>query len=131
MAERDDFGAFLLGFVVGGLTGAIVSLLLAPQSGEETRAQIREKTIELRDMVADTAEDAYARAEAAAADARARAEEWAQIAKERAEELQRRGQVVLEEQRSKLGSALDAARKSTGKKAEGGEMTSNEDQASM
>lgn len=119
MAERDDFGAFLLGFVVGGLTGAIVALLMAPQSGEETRAQIRDKTIELKDIVSDSAEDAYARAEAAAADARARAEEWAQIAKVRAEELQRRGAVVLEQQRTRLGSAIESARKGGSKKDEG------------
>jgi gas vesicle protein len=118
MAERDDFGAFLLGFVVGGLTGAIVALLMAPQSGEETRAQIRDKTIELKDIVSDSAEEAYARAEAAAADARTRAEEWAQIAKVRAEELQRRGAVVLEEQRSRLGSAIESAKKVGGKRNE-------------
>ncbi len=34
MSDRDEFGAFLLGFIVGGLTGAVASLLLAPQSGE-------------------------------------------------------------------------------------------------
>ena len=38
MSDRDEFGAFLVGFIVGGLTGAVVSLLFAPQSGEETRA---------------------------------------------------------------------------------------------
>jgi gas vesicle protein len=37
MAERDEFGAFLIGFIIGGLTGAAISLLMAPQSGEETR----------------------------------------------------------------------------------------------
>ena len=102
MSDRDEFGAFLIGFIVGGLTGAAVSLLLAPQSGEETRALIKEKAIEIGDKASETYEDAYARAEAAAAEARARAEEWAKIARERADELQRRGQVVLEEQRARL-----------------------------
>ena len=27
MSDRDEFGAFLVGFVVGGLTGAVVALL--------------------------------------------------------------------------------------------------------
>ncbi|MDD5369162.1 MAG: YtxH domain-containing protein [Anaerolineaceae bacterium] len=99
MSDRDDFSSFLLGFLVGGLTGAVVSLLMAPQSGEETRAVLREKAIELKDMATETAEDAYARAEAAAAEARDRATEWASIARERAEDLQRRGQVVLESAR--------------------------------
>ena len=38
MSQQDsDFGAFLAGFFVGGLIGAAVALLIAPQSGEETR----------------------------------------------------------------------------------------------
>ena len=47
MADNDsDFGAFFTGLVVGGLVGAAVALMLAPQSGEETRAQIRQRSIE-------------------------------------------------------------------------------------
>lgn len=99
MAERDDFGAFLIGFVIGGLTGAAVSLLLAPQSGQETRALIKEKAIELQDRASETAEEAYAQLEAAAAEARERADELQKMAKTRFEELQRRGQVVLESAR--------------------------------
>ena len=119
MAERDDFSAFLIGFLIGGLTGAAVSLLLAPQSGEETRTLIRDKAIELGDKASETAEEAYKRAEAAAADARAKADELAKLAKARAEELQRRGQVIIEEQRTKIGSAIEAARKG-GKRQESG-----------
>jgi gas vesicle protein len=77
MSERDEFGAFLIGFVVGGLTGAVVALLFAPQSGEETRALIKEKSIELRDKVEVSAEEAYAQAEQLAIEARARANQLA------------------------------------------------------
>jgi len=92
MAERDsDIGAFITGFVVGGLVGAAVALLLAPQSGEETRTLIRDKSIELRDQATQTATDV-----------RARAERLAQDARTKAEDLQRRGQMVLEEQKSRL-----------------------------
>ena len=118
MAERDDFGAFLLGFVVGGLTGAVAALLLAPQSGEETRTVIKEKAIELRDKASETVDEAYARAEAAAVEARSRADELAKIARARAEELQRRGQVVLEEQRARLGETFQSMRKAEGSKPE-------------
>src|SRR5512140_321958 len=111
MSDRDDFSAFLIGFLIGGLTGAVVSLLLAPQSGEETRALIRDKAIELGDKASETAEDAYARAEAAAADARARADELAKLARARAEDLQHRGQVIIEEQKTRIGKTIDSARK--------------------
>ena len=44
MAKGDsDFGAFFSGFLIGGLVGAAVALLMAPQSGEETRTLIRDK----------------------------------------------------------------------------------------
>jgi gas vesicle protein len=36
------FGSFLAGVVIGGLIGAAVGLLLAPQSGEELREQVGE-----------------------------------------------------------------------------------------
>ncbi len=104
MSDNDGFSSFLVGFIVGGLTGAVVSLLLAPQSGEETRAVLKDKAIELKDRASDTAEEAYARAEDAFADARVHAEEWAQIAMDRLEELQRRGQVVLEKQKSQMAA---------------------------
>jgi gas vesicle protein len=104
MSERDEFGAFLVGFIIGGLTGAIVSLLFAPQSGEETRALIKDKSIELRDKASVSAEEALARAEAAAAEARARADELAK-------ELRERSKEVVEEARQRGKSAVESLRK--------------------
>ncbi len=50
MADRSGGGAeFFAGLVIGGLVGAALALLLAPQSGEETRAQIRDKSLEYKD----------------------------------------------------------------------------------
>ena len=108
MSERDEFGAFLVGFIVGGLSGAVVALLMAPQSGEETRALIRDKSIELRDRAQISAEEAIARAEAAAADARARADDLAR-------QLRERGQVVVEDVRERGKSAIDAVRNRAGR----------------
>ena len=63
MADNSgDLGSFLAGFVIGGLIGAGVALLMAPQSGEETRALIADKSIELRDRAAETAGDVQTRA---------------------------------------------------------------------
>ena len=107
MSDRDEFGAFLVGFVIGGLTGAVVALLFAPQSGEETRALIKDKSIELRDKAQETAEEALARAEKAAKDARTRAEELAKEARSRAEDLAR-------EVRDRGKGAIEAVRKPKG-----------------
>lgn len=46
MAHKDDnssFGKSFVSFVAGSLIGAGVALLYAPQSGERTRQEIREK----------------------------------------------------------------------------------------
>ncbi len=115
MAQNDEFGAFLVGFVVGGLTGAVVALLFAPQTGEETRALIKDKSIELRDMASTSAEEAIARAEAAAAEARARAEELAKQlgdrGKDALDQARARGQDVLDEARARGQDAVDAVRR--------------------
>jgi gas vesicle protein len=116
MSERDEFGAFLVGFIVGGLSGAVVALLFAPQSGEETRALIKDKSIELRDKAQISAEEAIARAEAAAADARARADELAR-------QLRDRGQGVVEDVRERGKTAVDAVRSKIKRTDESSETT--------
>jgi gas vesicle protein len=81
MSDRDDFGSFLIGFVVGGVAGAVAALLLAPQSGEETRTLIKDKSIELRDQAALQAEAISAKAEKVAADVQVRGKEFVESAK--------------------------------------------------
>jgi len=102
-----ETGAFLAGFIVGGLVGAATALILAPQSGERTRTQIREKSIELRDRAEDLAEDA-----------RLRADEAAEEARRRADELQQRGRQVYQEQRTRLTSAVEEGKKAAVRKKE-------------
>ncbi|HJQ14291.1 MAG TPA: YtxH domain-containing protein [Anaerolineales bacterium] len=116
MSDRDEFGAFLVGFIVGGLSGAVVALLFAPQTGDETRALIRDKSIELRDKAQISAEEAIARAEAAAADARARADELAR-------QLRDRGQGVVDDVRERGRTAVDAVRSKVKKTDESSETT--------
>ena len=111
MSDRDEFGAFLVGFIVGGLSGAVVALLFAPQSGEETRALIKDKSIELRDRAQQSAEEALARAEATAQEARARADELAR-------QLRERGQVVYDDVRERSKTAVDAVRSRVSKKSD-------------
>jgi gas vesicle protein len=119
MDDRDEFGAFLVGFIVGGLSGAVVALLFAPQTGEETRALIKDKSIELRDRAQQSAEEALARAEATAAEARARADELARQLRDRGQEVYggvvERGKGVVGDVVERGKSAVDAVRKSARK----------------
>lgn len=96
MAENNnELGAFLAGFFIGGLVGAAVALLTAPQSGEETRKYIADKSIELKNTALEKAEQARARAEAAAAEAQ-----------HYAEELKKRSQEVYAEQKAKVEKVI-------------------------
>jgi gas vesicle protein len=61
MSTRDGVGLFFVGLLVGALSGAIAALLLAPQSGAETRVMIKDKSIELRDKAQQTAGQARAK----------------------------------------------------------------------
>jgi len=55
-------GGLLIGLLIGGLTGAVVMLLVAPQSGKRTRAKIHRQGVEWRERAADTMGDAVASA---------------------------------------------------------------------
>lgn len=122
MSDRDEFGAFLVGFIVGGLSGAVVALLFAPQTGEETRAIIKDKSIELRDRAQQTAEEALARAEAAAQEARARADELARQLKERGQEVygdvRDRSKAAMDDVVERGKTAVEAVRSKTTKKSD-------------
>jgi gas vesicle protein len=86
--------------MAGGLVGAAVALFLAPQSGEETRQQIRQKSIELQGKAEDALNEARAQAEAVAADIKCRAKE-----------IQAQSQVILEEGQEQLEQAIEETKK--------------------
>jgi len=94
-----NIGAFLAGLLVGGLAGAGAVLLLAPQSGKETRAQIQQKSIELRDQTVKTVEGAVAQV-------RGKARQITDDVREQAGELQQRGQNMLDKQKGHLSKTL-------------------------
>ena len=56
----NNVAGVLAGMLIGGLAGAVTMLLLAPQSGKDTRKQIQEKSIELRDRTTELVEDTVA-----------------------------------------------------------------------
>lgn len=89
MSDSNDFGTFFAGLIVGGLVGAAVALLLAPQSGEETRTMIHDKGIELKERAVEYGQDTRARASAALDDARTRADQALEEVRYRTDELAR------------------------------------------
>ena len=93
MSDSDSFGAFFAGFVIGGLVGAAAALLMAPQSGEETRAQIQERGIELQTKAQETVQEARVKADQMLVDA------------------QDKSKALYEEQREKLDSAISDGKK--------------------
>jgi gas vesicle protein len=70
MGTNSSVGTFFSGFLIGGLVSAAAALLLAPQSGKETRTQIRDKGIGLRDKAETTYVNLHEGVETAVADLR-------------------------------------------------------------
>lgn len=91
--DGGDFGAFMAGFVIGGLVGAATALLMAPQSGAETRAQIAARSDELKRAGSE------------------QIQHYSDVAgttiKETSEQVQERARIVLDEGKSKLSSAQE------------------------
>jgi gas vesicle protein len=59
MREEDGYsaGSMFLSFLLGGVVGAALALLLAPESGRETRHKIKELADDVRGKVKDYAGD--------------------------------------------------------------------------
>jgi gas vesicle protein len=87
MARRGGGLEFLSGLFIGGMLGAVIGLLLAPQSGQETRAQLREPGIELKDEL-----------------------------QERAAELQEKVPTIVEEQRARIQEAYEKGKAAAAKR---------------
>jgi gas vesicle protein len=94
----------LAGMLVGGLAGAVTMLLLAPQSGKETRMQIQEKGVELRDRTTEMVEDAMAQA-------RLKANKLTIGGREKIKELKEHGQELVAEQLEHVSEAAQAGKK--------------------
>ena len=80
MSEQRDgggsgFGGFVTGLAIGTLAGAVLAMILAPQSGEDTRDLLVAKAREAGERARDTAGDAgdlLARGRQIVAEAKAR-----------------------------------------------------------
>ncbi len=100
----NDIFSVLAGLLIGGLAGAVTMLLLAPQSGKDTRIQIREKGIELRDRTTGMMEDAMAQV-------RLHADKITVGGREKMKELKLQGQELAVEQLDRVSDAAQAGKK--------------------
>jgi gas vesicle protein len=94
----------LVGMLVGGLAGAVTMLLMAPQSGVETRMQIQEKGIELRDRTSEIVEDVMAQV-------RLDMNKFNADGRQKASELLEQGQSLVVEQLDHVSEAALAGKK--------------------
>jgi gas vesicle protein len=101
---------FLAGILVGGLAGAGTMLLLAPQSGQRTRVQIRRKGEDLRDQAVDSMEDAMAQARATSRHITAGVHKQADKIQQQAEKIQQRGQDALDAQKERWSPVVEAGK---------------------
>jgi gas vesicle protein len=98
MEENKSGMGFVIGFLIGAVAGAAAALLLAPQSGEETRHAIGEKSVALKDGASK------------------QAQRLATEAKGQVEYVQEKGRVVISDNVRKAQDMV------TGSKATGEEM---------
>ncbi|MBI5353842.1 MAG: YtxH domain-containing protein [Chloroflexi bacterium] len=94
----------LTGLLIGGLAGAVTMLLLAPQSGKETRLQIQEKGIELRDRTSGVLDDVLAQI-------RLDGKKINNSGRKMAKELMHTGQSLVADQLEHLSDAAQAGKK--------------------
>jgi len=102
--HNNNILSVLAGLLIGGLAGAMTTLLLAPQSGKDTRMQIQEKGIELRDRTTEIVEDTLAQV-------RLKANKLSIGGREKFKELKQQGQELAVEQLERVSEAALAGKK--------------------
>jgi len=95
---------FLAGVFIGGVAGALTMLFLAPQSGKETREQIQQKTMNLRNQATTTVENTLTQV-------RTKADQLKADVEEKAKTLKKQGQDVLVDQLDRFSEAVENSKK--------------------
>lgn len=103
MSDKDSsFEYFLVGFIAGCVSSAVVSVLFAPKSGEETRNLIREKSEDLINNANQSLDKVYKQAEIATNNAVEKLTQFAEIAREQSDTLGQRGRELLHQAQEKI-----------------------------
>lgn len=95
---------FLAGLLLGSLAGAVAMLFFAPQSGKETRQQVQQRAIELRDQTAATVESALAQVHTLTG-------QFKTDVNDKAKELKQQGQDALVGQLDRVSAAVETRKK--------------------
>lgn len=94
----------LSGLLLGSLIGAGTALLFAPQSGERTRAEIQNKTIELKDRTTSTVNNAVSQV-------KAKTREMTSNVLGKAEQITHQGREMLENRFDDMSQTVTQKRK--------------------
>ena len=97
-------GSVLAGMLIGAAAGAVTMLLLAPQSGRDTRMQIRDKGIELRDRTTGAVDDAVQQL-------RSGTSMLVADGRKKAEEIKEKGQDLLADQLDHVSAAAQSGKR--------------------
>ena len=96
--------SILAGLVVGGLVGAVTTLLLAPQTGTKTRMEIQQGATHLRDQASATAKDTLTQV-------KSKANQIKVDMQIKVGDLQHQGQDLLVRQLNRVSQAAEAGKK--------------------
>ena len=106
----DNIGSKISFFLVGLGIGAVVGILFAPKSGEETREFLSKKAEEGRDYAQRKAEETREFLSKKADEGREYAQRTAKDLRERAEGLVEQSKQAVTHQKDSIAAAVDAGR---------------------
>lgn len=101
--EHNAAKPLLTGLLVGSLVGAATALLFAPRAGDETRADLRDRAIELRDRTTDTVKDTVSQA-------RSKASDLKDNVLDKATELKERGKRTVSQQLDRVSHTAESGK---------------------
>jgi gas vesicle protein len=96
------------GFLVGSVIGVATALLFAPRSGEQTRAEIRGRAVDLRDRTTETVKDTVSQAKSKAYEIK---DTVTDTVREKAEGLKQRGKHTVNRQLDNVSEAAETGKK--------------------
>ena len=96
------------GFLVGSVIGVATALLFAPRSGQETRAEIRDRAVDLRDRTTETVKGTVEQARTKAYEIK---DTVTDTVREKADELKQRGKHVVNRKLDDVSEAAESGKK--------------------